>query len=74
MNLTTEEMESFLKRRGWRELNVSHPWRWQRNLPAQYRLQDAFALELARKAKHLRAQPPRERATETFVAAMHQFG
>lgn len=46
------EMAEFLRRRGWKQLNVSHAWKWQRPpLPAQYKLEDAHAIEVARKTR-----------------------
>jgi hypothetical protein len=43
------EMAELLRRKGWRELPINHPWKWQkRPLPAQYRLEDAFELEQSR--------------------------
>jgi hypothetical protein len=42
------EMANLLRKRGWKELNVSHQWRWRKNLPGQYTLRDAFELEMAR--------------------------
>jgi hypothetical protein len=45
------EMAELLQRKGWRELPVSHAWRWRKNLPAQYRTEDAYAIEVARKVR-----------------------
>jgi hypothetical protein len=59
MSLVTGQIESaeFLKQRGWRELPVSHAWRFQKPpLPAQYRLEDAIALEMSR-AKARKGKP-----------------
>ena len=43
------EMAELLRRKGWRELPVSHAWKFQKPpLPAQYRLEDAIALEQSR--------------------------
>jgi hypothetical protein len=41
------EMAALLRRKGWRKLPVNHPWKWQKNRPAQYRTEDAYELEMA---------------------------
>jgi hypothetical protein len=44
--MTRSEMETLLRRRGWKELPVSHAWKFQKPpLPAQYKLEDPIALE-----------------------------
>lgn len=42
------ERAELLQRKGWRELAVNHAWKWQKNLAAQYRTEDAYELEMSR--------------------------